>query len=146
MSKASAFLTFSLSSQVLLLLGYSFHLTRYCHLLVLPRPPTLLSKIFFTLYFSSLSTLMGSRRFILGSLALPWNGSRRLTWNTGCIFIVAGSFNLLARVLTFPVILKGLNFLLSGFVVGRLVSMYFWSNQTSSPLLNAGASCCLRLY
>ena len=69
------FLTFFLSSHVLLLLGYPSHLTRYCFLFFLLQPPILLSRIYFTLYSSWPLTFIGSGRLIFGSLE---KGSRRL--------------------------------------------------------------------
>ena len=79
MSKAFAFLTLFLSSYVLLLLGYSSHLMRYCCLCFLPQLLTLLFRIFSTLYFSFPFTLIGLGQLVFGSLRLPLKGSRRLT-------------------------------------------------------------------
>ena len=60
--------------------------------------------------------------------------------------MVPGNSSFLACVPTFTSILKGPSFLLSSFVLGCLVSMYFQSSQVSSFFSDNGVSLLLRLY
>ena len=122
-------------SQDLSASSYPSQWTRYCRFPRWIRE----SKISSTSLWSSPSISIGCGASCLWLENVSFDlGSRSETWNTGWIFIVGGRCNLKATSLIFSLILNGPRFLLSNFLVGLLLLIFFRFKKTRSPGCKSG--------